>query len=113
MHSQKEEASGFLCSLHLGDDSHRSRHRQGQNVIDSIYLLFKLLKLQSCQSGTKNEFPVENQVEKRSRAAFYSSIFIFLQHSDQGYSGFNALKPQHYASRFDLQARSLVKLLNF
>lgn len=113
MHPQREQASGLLCSLQLGDGSHRSRHRQCQNVIDSIYLLFKLLELQSCQFGTKNKFPVENQVKKRSYAAFYSSIFIFLQRSDQGYSEFNALKPQHYASRFDLQARSLVKLLNF
>lgn len=113
MHSQREQVLGFLCSVHLGDGSHRARQRWGENVIDSIFLIFKLLRLQGCHFGIKNKFPVENQVKKRSYTAFYSSIFIFLQHSDQGYSGFNALKPQHYASRFELQARSLVKLLNF
>lgn len=56
---------------------------------------------------------LENEVKKRSYTAFYFSIFIFVQHSDKGYSGFNALKPQRYASRFGFQASSLVKLLNF
>lgn len=74
---------------------------------------FKLLRFQSCPFGTKKKSTLENEVKKRSYTAFYSSIFIFVQHSHKGYSGFNALKPQHYASRFELQANSLVKLLNF
>lgn len=90
--------------------------RQGTGRVKASLIfiyLFKLLRFQSCQFGTKNKFTLENEVKKRSYAEIYSSIFIFVQHSEKGYSGFNALKPQHYASRFELQASSLVKLLNF
>lgn len=65
-----------------------------------------MLRFPSCQFGTKNKVTLENEVKKRSYTVFYSSIFIFAQHSHKGSSEFNALESQHHASRFELQASS-------
>lgn len=77
-----------------------SKHRR---VKLSFYVsIFHTTQIPELQFGTGNKFTLENLVKERSYTAFYFSIFIFVQHSDKGYSGFNALKLQHYASRFEL-----------